>query len=368
MRQIAKREPHLISLLRAASQRQGNLTLGIFDEAQIRWIIETGLGPLLFYTMKAGIGELSSQLRPLLQGADLTARMLTAEHLDAMCEIVDACEGRVPPLTLLKGISICRQYYPQPHLRTMRDIDFLVENAALPSVETILLALGYRQQSQIPHAFWQKHHHSMPFFHSQRGIWVEVHRGLVSAKSGLGGDNVFSPENVKTQLRPSEFQGRKVTRLSDELQVVYIASHWARDFKFIGGMVAFLDMIYLWNNKSGKLDWDQILKWSSGSVASTYLYLFLSYLDKYRLIDISPKILNELFLRQRSFGKVNLRIAHSLIDRYLVEGRNCGKRFALRNCALLWEALLYARPPLLNLALAPWKLLLPRRLKNRLQA
>ena len=56
--------------------------------------------------------------------------MISAEMTDAMKEIIDACEGYVPPLTLLKGISICDQYYPKPHLRLMRDIDFLVEDNA----------------------------------------------------------------------------------------------------------------------------------------------------------------------------------------------------------------------------------------------
>ena len=325
MRQFSKREPHLIPLLRAASQGRQNLMLGAFDEAQIPWAVETGLGPLLFQTTKADPKAARSPLWPLLQGADLTARMITAEQLDAMSEIIDACEGLVSPLTLLKGISICEQYYPEPHLRPMRDIDFLVGDADLPAVESILLKLGYRQQSKSSPELYKNHHHSMPFFHSQRGIWVEVHRGLFPSKSRFGADKVFSAENLKTQLRPSEFQGQKISRLSNELQIVYIASHWARSFNVVGGIVAILDLIYLLRNTKEAVHWEQVIDWLHGSVASTYLYLILTYLVKYRLSAIAPGILHGLFLRQRSLGNMNLKIAHSLIDRYLVDGKAFGR-------------------------------------------
>ena len=46
--------------------------------------------------------------------------MIAAEHIDAMQEIIDASRAYVPYLTLLKGISIAEQYYPEPHLRPMR--------------------------------------------------------------------------------------------------------------------------------------------------------------------------------------------------------------------------------------------------------
>jgi hypothetical protein len=44
-----------------------------------------------------------------------------------------------------------------------------------------------------------------------------------------------------TQRLPSVFHERAVMRLSDELQIVHIASHWARSFHVLGGMVAMLD-------------------------------------------------------------------------------------------------------------------------------
>lgn len=364
LRPFPQSRPRLIPLLQAASQSQGSLTLAVFNEAQIRWAVETGLGPLLFQATKADPDAPTSALWPLLQSANLTAQVLAGEQVNAMVEIIDACTGQGHVLTLLKGISVCDQYYPEPHLRPMRDIDFLVQDAHLPSVESLLLKLGYRQQSKRPPEFFEKHHHTMPFFHPQKGIWVEVHRRLFSPKSGIGVDKVFSLENIETHLRPSEFQGRKVTRLSDELQTIYIVSHWARAFYVVGGMIAMLDTIYLLNNTKDMLRWEQILDWAKDSSVSTYLYVMLTYLDQYKLIDCSPEILHELFLRQKSFGNLNLKIVHILIDQYLVDGRTFGRMLNRRNLRILWRTLLLPGPPFRNLMLIPWNLL-PSRLRIR---
>ncbi len=357
--------PKLMRLLQAAAQGRGDFALAAFGEAEIRWAVKTGLGPLLFQASKADPEAATSPLWPLLQGADLTARMLAGEQLDAMSEIIDACAGHVGTLTLLKGISICEQHYPEPHLRPMRDIDFLVEEDGLPAVEALLFKLGYCPRSQFPAEFYRNHHHSMPFFHPQRGIWVEVHRGLFPPPIEASMDKVFSLEHLNTQLRPSAFQGRKVFRLSDEQQIVYIASHWAYQFDVVGGMIALLDMIYLLKNTEGAVQWERILHWLRGSFASTSLYLILSYLDKYRLIEIAPEIIPGLFLRQRSFGHMNFKIVCALIDRYLVDGRALGQVFSLRNLDIIWKTLLLPGPPFLNLILVPWSLSLPWRFRTR---
>jgi Uncharacterised nucleotidyltransferase len=358
-------DPPLISLLQVVSQGRENARLAALNAEAIHWAIQTGLGPLLYQTTKADADAVASPLWMALKSADLTAQVIAGEHADAMCEILQACEPLAPPLTLLKGISICEQYYPRPHLRPMRDLDFLVEEAVLPLVESVLLELGYRQRSKSPAALYEKHHHSMPFFHPYHGVWVEVHRGLFSLKSLAGTDKVFSLEHVKTQRLPSTFRGKTVMRLSDELQIVYIASHWAHSFQAIGGMVAMLDMIYLLQKRKGAIDWERLLGWLQGSTASTYLYLMLTYLAKYDLIDIDPEILRDLCRCQRSYRSIHVKILHMLIDRYYVHGSPFGRLSSLRNIGILWKTLLLPGSPFRNLLLVPCYLLLPWQVRKK---
>jgi hypothetical protein len=348
--------PSLTLLLQAASQNRMNLPLASFSAEQVRWAVETGLGPLLRRATADDPEAKTSPFWPLVQGADLTARVIAAEHLGAMDEIIRACEGNTPPLTLLKGISICEQHYPESHLRLMGDIDVLVDQEAIPIVETLLLELGYCHVSEYPPEFYEAHHHITPLFHPRTKVWVEIHRALFPASSLVGSDRVFGLENLGAELQPSEFRGRPVHRLSDELQVVYLAAHWAFGFRRVGGMVGMLDLIYLLGNTRA-LRWERIIDWLDSSVASTYVYLLLSYLERRRLVDIPPQILKGLFSRQRSFGRVNLKTLHVLIDRYVTDGRGFGPLVSARNFEILWRTLLLPGPPSRNVARVFWNLL-----------
>jgi hypothetical protein len=126
-------------------------------------------------------------------------------------------------------------------------------------------------------------------------------------------------------------------RLSTELQIVYTASHWALELKREGGLFALLDIIYLLRRAHQNIRWDTILNWIQDSVAGTYLYLVLSYLNKNNVIELDGTILADLFVRQRSFGILNLKIAHYLITRYVVAGKI---PVAAGKVAALWENLL----------------------------
>jgi Uncharacterised nucleotidyltransferase len=352
----------LIRVLQAAARRRTDLPLAPLEAAGVRWLIETGLGPLLWYTTHAAPETVASPHWPLVHGTHLAARLLTAEQFAAMEELLEACRNRVPPLTLLKGISIGEQYYPAPHLRLMRDLDVLADDAALPAVEAILATLGYRQQSQRPPTFYATHHHSMPFVHPTRGLWVEVHRGLFPPASALGADRLFSQEVLKQQRQPSVFQGHEVFRLSPELQLVYLAAHWALAFQRIGGLIALLDAIYLLQRTAGVLDWGRLLTWLQGSAAADPLYLLLTYLDAAHLVDLAPEVLRDLGARHHALSQTALAIGHWLVDRYLVAGHPMGQILSDYRLEVLWQTLLLAPgAPGGKLLRVPWHWLVASR-------
>src|SRR5262249_37104232 len=108
--------PSLKLLLRAAAEDRTDLALGAFRAEQIRWAVVSGLGPLLRRATTGDLDARKSPLWPLVESADLTARVMAGERLDAAAELIRACEGRTPPLALLKGLSIGEQVCPEPHL------------------------------------------------------------------------------------------------------------------------------------------------------------------------------------------------------------------------------------------------------------
>ena len=325
---IRWRRPELVSLLEAISSERGDLSLGPFDAGTVAWAIQSGLGPLFYRAVKDNPNNSASPHWSALKAADLTARVVVGDHLEAMVEIVDACRGQLPPITLLKGISIAEECYPEPHLRLMRDLDFLVQKESLPRVTVVLEQLGYRQRFDESAGLYENHHHAAPFFHEEKNVWIEVHHGLFSPKRRASGARIFQPQALLAQSRPSQFQGREVRRLSLELQLVYLATHWAQDFQTVGGMVALVDAICLLKRAQGDLSWPWILNSVRGSIAASSLYLLLTYINRYRLAEIAPEILHELFVNQPSFGRLSLKAAHAITERYCVTGKPLGRLVA----------------------------------------
>ena len=332
-----KRAPNLLELMRIISKEHELPSLSSFHDRQIRWMVESGLGPLFWSLSREDEKTKGSRSCCDLKAAALTTRLISEIQLETLREILVRCKGRLSPITLLKGSSTGSELYPQPYLRVMRDLDLLVDPEEQPKLETILLKMGFRQQSANSREFYATHHHSMPFHHRESGVWVEVHRGLFPASNPLAQLPAFGAANISAELRPSSLRGIPVMRLSTELQLVYTASHWALELKREGGLFALLDIVYLLKRTPHPIRWEAIFNWVEHSVAGTHLYLVLSYLAKNDMIELDRSILGELFVRQKSFGRLNLKIAHSLITRYVAAGKI---PLAPGKVAILWQTLL----------------------------
>ncbi len=343
---LTMRRPETLALLDAISKDQTLPPLSRLKDRRVRSIIETGLGPLFWFACQKDSNTEESRSCCDIRGADLTTRLINEIQLETLREILVRSRGVLPPITLLKGSSTGSELYPQPHLRVMRDLDLLVDAREQSKLESILLEMGFRQQSANSREFYATHHHSMPFYHKDRGVWVEVHRGLFPPSNPLAKLTVFGPQNINAELRLSRLRGIPVMRLSTELQIVYTASHWALELKRQGGLFALLDIIYLLKQARKAICWDSILNWVRDSVAGTHLYLVLSYLNKNNIIELDSKIIADLFERQGSFGMLNLKIAHALITRYLVRGKT---PVAAGKVAMLWENLLLDQGEFRNL-------------------
>jgi len=321
-----------------------------FTHADIDWIIRTGFAPLVCFLSRTDVRRFESPLWREIESANLSVRLLNEVQLETLRELLKRSQGLLPPITLLKGCSVASEFYPEMHLRVMRDLDILVEAKDQPIAESLLFEMGFYQKSENAGAYYLTHHHSMPFYHARTGVWVEVHRGLFPQANRLSALPVFSRENITAESRLSRVKGIAVKRFTPELQIVYTASHWALgliDLKHRGGLFALLDTILILRGAQQDLRWKVIFDWVRNSVAATHLYLLLSYLQYKNIVCIDQDILRELFGQQKSFGITNLRIAHWLITRYLVVGN---APLARGKLSILWENLLGDQGPVGNLA------------------
>ncbi len=352
--------PPLTDLLRASKEDTRDLDLATFTPADIEWVLYAGLGPILHRATSATPGQAAQQspVRQALASADLTSRILIGNILDATSEILGAAPSLARETILLKGASIS-QRYPEPHLRTMGDIDLLAPTNAQRELESVLQDLGYRQQSEYPAEFYEKMHHSMPFYHAQRRIWVEVHTCLFPPASLVGRDLVFSDAHVRSQAVAVTLRGIPALQLSDELQIIYICTHWAKNFNQQRGLIPLLDLLQLLKNRESAIDWDSILCWLHGSSSAAHVHVMLSYLARHKLVTLPPAVGTRLASIQTSLNRLSVSILHRLMDTYLMQGRHFGRVDSADNISIIWKSLLSPGSASGNLASVPWNLVFP---------
>ena len=196
-------------------------------------------------------------------------------------------------------------------------------------------------------------------YHPERRVWVEVHTALFPGDDVLRRNEVFSPAHVTSQSDAATFHGRSICRLTDELQLAYLASSWIRDLSHgfhPGFLICLLDAVYLLKSSRGTLDWEGLLCWLDNEVARASLYVMLAYLARHGLDQSGEAILGPLATRQNVVGGLHVRLIHAMLDRYLVGGRPFTPLF---HSSRVWNTLLAPGSPTGKLLLVPWNIAFP---------
>jgi hypothetical protein len=337
-----------------------------FDRDGLTWILDCGLGPLLWHLLERHPGLIPPGYADYVKAANLSAYVLSSETFDHLDEILDRAANVACQITLLKGVSVAQQWYPARHWRPMRDIDVLVNPRDQSRFEQQLVGLGYRQTSNYPPEFYLGHQHSMPFFHPTKKCWVEVHTALFPADTPAGQINVFKPSFLRRV--PAQGVGHtagNVWRLSDELQLIYAVVHWATQLRLVGGFVPVLDSLLILKNSRNGLDWDWILKACRNDTAARHLWLMFSYLATHGLYDIPSDVQRGLENGRRVIGSLGQRLLHRIIDQHMA----ARPRESLFNSdamiSMRWNTLLSDGAPMLKLVQLPWRIIFPPREKGR---
>ena len=143
------------------------------SDREFLWAIQAGLGPLLHAATRSHNERIPGERRSILLSSDLTARIKHGLKLDSAREVIDACATVGAPVTLLKGISISEQLYPQGHLRPMSDIDVLVPRESYDRIEQELLQRGFVRG---PDEAEPDSHHGTPLLDpGRRGLGRTAH-------------------------------------------------------------------------------------------------------------------------------------------------------------------------------------------------
>jgi hypothetical protein len=296
----------------------------------------------------------SNPWREAIRAADLTGRLLTAEKYDALRDVlrVAATVGCRP--VLLKGISTALRYYPSPHLRPMGDIDILVPENRQAALEQELHGLGFRQVSHEPEDAFVRRHHSMPFWHGERRVWLEVHTRLHPRQYALASEPLFSAA-ITSEVAEIAVGTERADVMTHERQLVYTSARWSETFDDSRGIFPLLDAAFLIRTQGASLDWDRVCAIVNGSWAATALNLMLGYLSNSGLAETPASVKHWLQANDRYSTPLSLWVLNRLISHYLIDGEPFGGILTTReNVAAVWGAMVRPGLPWFNVLRTPY--------------
>lgn len=129
-------------------------------------------------------------------------------------------------IILLKGLFLSDNYYENPALRPMQDIDVLVKDEDLPGVIHIFETLGATRlvelQSEYINSLLQ---HIPPFIY--KDVMIEVHTKLVAANLPYS----FTPDILWNNLNNHQIQKTNTLVFNPELNLIYLCVHLFRHLR-----------------------------------------------------------------------------------------------------------------------------------------
>jgi hypothetical protein len=329
-------------------------------------VIEAGFGPALAWVTRDCTHRPSAHGLPaaddpvvLLHAADLTARLITGDLLDAVGDLVAAAHTAGCSPVLLKGGAAAIQFYPLPHLRTMGDIDLLVAPDKYAAIAEVLRDLGFEQRRQHPPVAidYRTHHHDMPFWHARRRLWVEVHTRLFPAYSPLAADRRFALHALEPMLVTRHIGKQPVRVMTPEMHLLYTSARWAESLNRERGAFPVLDAALLLRSTSGTLDWDAIHRAAGDSWAAATLDLLIHCLRRWRLTGSREP---PSAVRARSFAEAaRVEALHRMATTYVMERCAPGSVLTARNLRSMWAAMVRPRAAWRNLLGAPLAVAFP---------
>ncbi|MBU7593505.1 nucleotidyltransferase domain-containing protein [Metabacillus halosaccharovorans] len=125
----------------------------------------------------------------------------------------------------LKGPALALEIYGDISLRTSGDLDILVSIDQLESVNVLLCKVGYKKDEYFSTTLddWKWRHHHLTYYHSEKGIKLEVHWRL-----NPGPSKEPSFRELWERSSRVSFSGHSIHLLGKEDLFLFLVTHGAR--------------------------------------------------------------------------------------------------------------------------------------------
>ncbi len=296
------------------------------------------IGALIYYHLKPHLEDLpipKEQIETLRKIHDWTVSFNKHMYRDIKT-LAQELNKRKIKYILLKGALLVATVYNNEPLRPVGDIDILVKDKDIESVQEIIKTLGYQptiEDEKIRKLYRTSHHHLVPYYkkHDSKNTVIEIHRSLVPLPSVLG----FGEDEIWDKAIPITIDNTQVNSLSYEQMVNYLCIHGLFTDASIT-LRQILDLSLVIRHFADDIDWQKLSDIAKKSVLSKSVYIALNlvkemcstpvqldYTPKFTFID--KKLIKSL--RRGVFGDVKF-LPPALVQLLLLEG--FGKTIMLR--------------------------------------
>jgi hypothetical protein len=352
-------------VLRALADGENIDDAATTDIGSVEWLVHGGLGPLLYRLRPTAGFQSAPGADALLHGAELTSRVLTADLIAAVEDIIIALHSAGTEPTLLKGISFASRYYEEPHLRIMGDVDILVPPDSIDRSIEAVRHLGFETIQDAGHSL----HHAPPLRQPGRDIHLELHHALLPPTSAAAAEAPLHNASINGERVVGRFTSTTTGYLTPECELMLIAAGWCRDLAGRLGLRGtprpLADVVALVRSCGDALDWDRIERWSHGSFNGACAAVVLTYLASIGAWRGPAGLPARLARAQPFVNRASLRVIHAIFDRHVLRHARPGRVLSPNVLENVLDSLLSARPAWRNLAHVPVNTAFPRREPRR---
>ena len=230
-----------------------------------------GAGPVFSHYYGA-CDEIPEPLRKRWRDVLMTVLLVNERALKATVKLTDMLREEGIPAVVLRGMGLIHRAYPEPYLRTMQDVDILIESAA---GETVVPRLAGRGLSPIKRLRGQ-------FVYRIDETDIEIHWSFLTPKRyrGIADFDTW----VRSGVPVSTPQG-DLTCLSLENEFIEILCHAFvhHELDAVQGLVDIGRLMSM-----GTLDWSQVRSWAEETATGRMFRFVTAYVTHLLQLDIDP--------------------------------------------------------------------------------
>lgn len=249
-----------------ATNRTAQQILSDITNPQLSWekvfhvACQLGVGPLLYVRLgELGLrNKIPVEVVRRIKEECFSSQARNMKVYAALKTVLEALTGEGLAVVVLKGAALAELVYRHIGLRTMADVDLLVEKKNLDKAGAILEQLVFLPNEGYGDKLWYRehHHHMVPYVSSDGSMTIEIHWHIIerTALMDLPIDQLWArTQSIRIASVPC-------LALSVEHMLLHVALHLSSPNRFLWQLRGLYDVAELLRRFGPELKWTELLR------------------------------------------------------------------------------------------------------------